>query len=110
MKAIAEFFTILGMAPFINKTGRLRKPLSITLGLILRVVVMSVFNLIVLPIYYSAYYPTFVAAVFFLPLLGVFNIVAGAISIFGGFLIQEALAKRIPAIMGTSQKQTAHLN
>jgi len=104
MKAIAEFSTVLGMAPFINKTGRIGKPMSIALGLVLRVVAMSLFNLVVLPIFYSAYYPTFLAVVLFFPLLGAFNIIAGSISIFGGFLIHEALVKRIPSITRTTKK------
>ena len=99
MKAIAEFSTILGMAPFINKSGRIGKSLSIILGLTFRVVAMSLFNLAVLPIFYSAYYPTFLAAVLFLPLLAAFNIVAGSISIFGGSLLYEALVRRIPTLL-----------
>jgi riboflavin transporter FmnP len=103
MKAIAEFSTILGMAPFISKSSRIGKSMSIILGLIFRVVAMSLFNSAVLPIFYSAYYPTFIAVILFLPLLGAFNIVAGSISIFGGFLIREALVKRIPSIMRTEK-------
>ena len=107
MKAVAEFSTILGMTPFINKTGRIGKSMSIALGLVLRVVTMSLFNLVVLPIYYSAYYPTFLAAVLLLPLLGAFNVIAGSISIFGGFSIHEAMVRRIPSIMRSPKKEVA---
>ncbi len=99
MKAIAEFFTVLGMAPFINRTGRYVKILTITSGLTLRVVVMSLFNLAVLPIFYSKWYSTFLAVVLFLPLLGAFNIIAGSISMFGGLLIHRALVTRISTLI-----------
>lgn len=97
MKAIAELSTIAGMALFIRRTNRMGKTLSIALGIVLRVVVMSVVNLIVLPIFYTQYY-TFSAAVLFLPLLGVFNTIQGSISIFGGLLIYKAIAGKIPLI------------
>jgi riboflavin transporter FmnP len=97
MKAIAELSTIAGMALFTRRTNRIGKAMSITLGLVLRVAVMSVVNLIVLPIFYAQYY-TFSAAVLLLPLIGVFNIIQGSISIFGGLLIHKAIAGKIPLI------------
>ena len=97
MKAIAELSTIAGMALFSRRTNRIGKTMSIALGLVLRVVVMSVVNLIVLPIFYAQYY-TFSAAVLLLPLIGVFNIIQGSISIFGGLLIHKAIAGKIPLI------------
>jgi riboflavin transporter FmnP len=97
MKAIAELSTITGMTLFIHRTDRIGKTMSIALGLVLRVIVMSVVNLIVLPIFYAQYY-TFSAAVLFLPLLGVFNTIQGSISIFSGLLIHKAIAGKIPLI------------
>ncbi|MFQ6075304.1 MAG: hypothetical protein ACE5Z5_04095 [Candidatus Bathyarchaeia archaeon] len=106
MKALAEFSTVLGMAPFIKRTDRTGKAVSLALGLVLRIVTMSLANLIVLPIFYSKYY-TFLAAVLFLPLLGVFNTMQGSISIFGGYLIHEALARRVPSITNPHQRASA---
>lgn len=94
-KAAAEFSTVLGMTLFINKAGRMGKSMSIALGLILRVVTMSLFVLAAPSI---AFLPSFLAAILFLPVLGAFNIVAGSISIFGGFLMYEALVRRIPSV------------
>ncbi len=97
MKAIAELSTIVGMALFTRRTSRIGKTMSIALGLVLRVVVMSVVNLIVLPIFYAQYY-TFSAAVLILPLLGVFNTIQGSISIFGGLLIHKAIEGKLPIV------------
>lgn len=99
-KAIAEFSTILGMAAFTKRTDRFGKYMSIITGLALRVATMSLVNLATLPIFYSVFYPTFLAAVLFLPLLGIFNIIAGSISIFGGFLIYTAMVRRVPSLTG----------
>ncbi len=95
MKAIAELSTVVGMALFPRRTTQLGKTTSIALGLGLRVVVMSGVNLLVLPTFYAQYY-TFTAAVLLLPLLAVFNLIQGAISIFGGLLIHKAIAGKIP--------------
>ena len=97
MKAIAEVATIAGMALWIQRTNRLGKTLSIAFGLVLRVVVMSVANVIVLPIFYAQSY-TLSPAVLLLPMLGVFNTIQGFISIGGGLLIHKAIAGKIPLI------------
>jgi hypothetical protein len=83
------------MALFTRRMKKIGKAMSITLGLVLRVAVMSIVNLIVLPIFYPKYY-TFSAAVLLLPLIGVFNIIQGSISIFGGLIIHKAIAGKIP--------------
>jgi len=93
MKAIAELSTIIGMALFPRRTTRLGKTMSLALGLGLRVIVMSVVNLLVLPTFYAQ---SFTAAVLLLPFLAVFNVIQGAISIFGGLLINKAIAGKIP--------------
>lgn len=92
MKAIAELATILGMAPFAMRKGKTGRIISFASGLTIRVLVMSIFNLIVLP---AAYGWQFIAAVFFLPWLGIFNVIQGLLSIFGGYLIHEAIIRRI---------------
>ncbi len=98
MKALAEFSTILGMAISTNRANRTGKYLSIASGLIFRVVTMS---LLILALPSIAYLPSFVAAVLFLPILGIFNIIAGAISIFGSLTVHEAIKKRIPSLNKT---------
>ncbi len=99
MKAVAEFFTVLGMAPFMKRNDRAGRLMSVAFGLVLRVMSMSLFNLAVLPVFYPKQYPTLLAAVIFLPLLGAFNVIAGSISIFGGFLVREALVKRTSLVV-----------
>jgi riboflavin transporter FmnP len=89
MKALAEFSTIFGMALFRNRRSRVGRVLSFALGLTVRVAIMSVFNLVVLPI-----------SITLLPLIGAFNVVAGSISMFGGYLIHEAMVRR--ALLKTS--------
>ena len=101
-KALAEFFTILGIALFIKSKDKFAKNIAVILGLALRVITTSLISLVVLPLYYPKFYPTLWAVALFLPLLAAFNIIAGSISILGGFLIYESLIKRMPAIISTN--------
>ena len=107
MKAIAEGATIAGMALWTRRTLRRGALLSLAFGLGLRIAVMSIANVIVLPLFYSKYY-TFEAAVLLLPLLAVFNAIQGFISIGGGFLIHQAIAGKIPLIPSTTQHTRMH--
>lgn len=101
MKGIAEFSTVLGIAlglRFMSQFNigiRSIKTISIALGVLLRILSMSLWNLIVLPIYYGL---TFNATVGMLPLLGVFNGIQGIITAFLGYLLYEAYTKRENAI------------
>jgi len=108
MKAIAEFSTIVGMAAFINRANKLGKYISIASGLIVRIVVMNIFNVVMLPLVYPTSYPTIVEAFLFIPFLSVFNLIAGSISIFGGLIIHKALIKQIPSLM-RNREQTIDL-
>ncbi len=101
MKALAEFATILGMAPFVRRIGGIEKAISFILGLVVRIAVMSLANLVVLP---AAWGWEFTAAVLFLPLLGVFNAMQGLLSISGGYLIYEAIARRVPTLAKPYEK------
>jgi riboflavin transporter FmnP len=99
MKALAEFSTILGM--FIGmivfkKNLKLTKPASFLTGCIARVMIMTVANLIILPLYTSI---TFEAVLLTSPLMAVFNLIQGLLSIFGGYLLYEALKFRIPSLI-----------
>jgi len=96
MKALAEFSTILGIALLPKRSSKLRKTASFALGLILRVLITSLANLVVFPMFYRT---PFTAALLLLPLIAVFNVAQGSISIFIGYFINEALKKRIPSLV-----------
>ena len=96
MKFLAEFTTLLGVYLVfkIQKTQNNRlKILAAGSGILIRVLIMSVANLILLPIFLPTL--TFEAVVVILPLIGLFNAIQGVISIFGGFIFYEALSLRI---------------
>lgn len=99
MKFLAEFATVIGVYVVLRK----RKPssdrlvlLAVVSGIILRVAVMNVATVLLLPI--VGYYPTHFAVIVLLPLFSLFNIVQGGISAFGGFLIYEAVIRRLPSL------------
>jgi len=101
MKALAEFGTILGMVPFYKIDSSGSKGLATVSGMLARVVIMLVANLAAWPLVFQSVQ----AAVAFVPFLAVFNAIAGAISIFGGYLIHAALAKRVPGLLPNTQRQ-----
>jgi riboflavin transporter FmnP len=95
MKALAEFATATGLL-IIQKTYKPSKPKKIAatfLGITIRCIVMTVANLIVFPAFYKK---PFEATLALLPFITIFNIIAGLISLGGGFLIYNALLKRLP--------------
>jgi riboflavin transporter FmnP len=98
-KALAEFSTILGMSigmRVFKKNLKLEKPVSFIIGCLMRVVIMAIANLVILPLYTSM---TFEAALLASPLTAVFNLIQGSITIFGGYLIYEALKLRVPSLI-----------
>ncbi|MGD8506278.1 MAG: hypothetical protein PVF15_06390 [Candidatus Bathyarchaeota archaeon] len=101
MKFLAESGTIVGVYIVL----RAQKPASDKLkilamisGITIRVVLMDVANILLLPIFMPAFYPTHMAVIVLLPLFSLFNAIQGAISIFGGFLIYEAVIRRLPSL------------
>ncbi len=98
MKALAEFSTILGMtfSLKLTKKSSLNRLISIILGVTLRVTTMLITNLIVLPNFYGI---PFNEALLLSPLIGVFNLIQGFISMSAGYLIYEAIAKRAPSLI-----------
>jgi riboflavin transporter FmnP len=98
MKGIAEFSTVLGMALGLRlmgqfKTGsRSTKVISVIHGVLLRILSMSVWNLIVLP---YAYGLPLNAVVGMLPLLGVFNGIQGTITASIGHMLYEAYTRNV---------------
>ena len=99
MKGVAEFSTAAGMAMGLHlakRTGQggyTAKILSVVLGLAFRIIVMSGWNLVVLPAYYGVPYGV---AVGMLYLLGVFNAMQGGISTLMGYALYEAYTQRVP--------------
>jgi riboflavin transporter FmnP len=99
MKGVAEFSTVAGMAIGLyiaRRTGLggyTAKVLSVVIGLALRIIVMSGWNLVVLPAYYGVSYNV---AVGMLYLLGVFNTMQGGISTLLGYALYEAYTRRVP--------------
>jgi riboflavin transporter FmnP len=99
MKGIAEVSTVAGLAggSYISRrlglgTGSSRL-LSYVAGVALRIIIMSVWNLIVLPRYYGV---PFNAAISMLPLLALFNGMQGALTVVLGTLLHEAYVRRVP--------------
>jgi riboflavin transporter FmnP len=97
MKFAAEFSTVLGLALGLKLTKqvvpRLRKGLGLSMGILFRVAAMSLANIIVLPAFYGV--PQSVAYGM-LPLIAVFNVAQGAITVFLGIFLDEAVRKRFP--------------
>jgi riboflavin transporter FmnP len=97
MKFAAEFSTALGLAIGMKlmrgPLKRLGKGLGGSLGILLRVAVMSLANIIVLPIYYGI--PESVAYGM-LPLIAIFNVAQGVVTILLGVFLYEAVKKRFP--------------
>lgn len=99
MKFLAEFATIVsvyvvlrGRIPSSNKL----KILAMISGVIVRVALMDTAVVSLLPI--VGYYPTHMAVIVLLPLFSLFNIIQGCISVFGGFLLYEAVIRRLPSL------------
>ncbi len=99
-KAVAELSTALGIAAGLRLTGDrgigdiITKGASVALGLLSRVVVMSLWNIVVLPNYQGIPYSIVVGL---LPMLGVFNAMQGAISALLGYTLYEAYTRRVPS-------------
>jgi len=100
MKFLAEFATIAGVYLVLRAQkpfGVKQKLLAVLSGIILRVVVMDVANVSLLPIF-SPYFKTPMAVVIILHWVSLFNALQGAISVFGGFLLYEAVIMRLPSL------------
>lgn len=98
MKVLAEATTVVGIIlgkKFVfqgqDKNGIALIPFII--GLFLRIIVMTIANLIVLP---NAYGIPWAGVIGMVPMLGVFNALQGVISIFLGNFLNEAYKRRIP--------------
>ncbi len=99
MKTLAESVSIFGA--FIILRGRSpdssysKKSIAMIMSIALRTIVMSVANVLLLPVFLPGVYTTPEALIVFLPLIAAFNAVQGTISIFGGFFVYQAVMRRI---------------
>ena len=89
LKGIAVLSTILGLAPLWKKN----KYLSGTLGLISRVIVMSIVNMITMPILYGY---SLEATLLILPALALFNAIHAVITIGVAYAFYKILLTRLP--------------
>ena len=94
MKSLAEFSTVFGMALGIYLPHRWRMLFSMVSGLALRVTAMSLLNLVVLPNYYGMPYSVVFGLI---PMIGIFNVLQGGITVLVGYFIYEAYTKRTQA-------------
>jgi len=102
MKFLAEFVTILGVyivlrfkKPFaLNRKWR---GISMVSGIITRVVVMDIANVLLLPVF-TPYYGSYQAVIAIVHLISFFNVIQGVITVFGGFLLYEAVVLRLPSL------------
>jgi riboflavin transporter FmnP len=96
MKFASEFSTVLGLALGMKLASRLSPHLQrgsgLAAGIVFRVAVMSVCNMLVLPLYG---YPEAVAYGM-LPLIAAFNIAAGTMTILLATFLNEAIKRRFP--------------
>lgn len=106
MKGIAELSTVVGMAVGLyiaerfNSNRGIRISGLLAVGVVTRIVVMSVWNLLVLPSFYGV---PFNATIGMLPLLAVFNAMQGAMTVFLGHALHGAYVRRVPTQAGTVQ-------
>jgi len=102
MKFLAEFVTIIGVYLVLRKRGqsvltKTRKVLAMVSGITVRVLVMNIANVVLLPIF-TPYYETPALVIAIVPFISLFNIFQGAVSVFGGFLLYEAVVLRLPSL------------
>lgn len=102
LKAIAELSTILGMALGMyllkENIGEIRGQVgTILTGTASRVIVMTAVNLYVLPTFYGV---PLSATYGLLPLIGLFNVIQGLITILLGFFLNGAIRDRLGVSSG----------
>ncbi len=98
MKFLAEFATILGIYLVLRAKRPANgwwKATAVGSGILSRIIVMNVANVLLLPVFMPTFYTTYTAVIVLLPLFSIFNAMQGAIGIFGGFLLYEAIMLRL---------------
>lgn len=98
IKSIAELSSILGLALgfYLSKRVRLsgnqEKIVSLLIGLISRILIMTIVNIQVLP---NVYGVPIGVTYGLLPLIGVFNAIQGTVTLGLGFFLQDAIKTRL---------------
>jgi hypothetical protein len=101
MKVAAELSTVIGLhlgSLVISRlgvnSGNIGRSTGFVTGILSRILIMSVVNLYVLPNIYRVPYNVTVGL---LPLIGVFNMVQGGVTIGVGFFLFNAIRTRLPS-------------
>jgi len=98
MKGIAELSTVVGIAAGLYLAERIspRREIkmagALVIGVVTRIIVMSIWNLLVLPNFYGIPFNTTVGM---LPLLALFNAMQGIMTVILGYTLHEAYVKRV---------------
>jgi riboflavin transporter FmnP len=101
LKFLAELSTILGIYLVLRIKGlksldrQRTKLLGAGSSIVVRVMVMTFANLLLLPLFFSQ---AFEAVLLLLPIYAVFNVLQGALSALGGLLVYEAILVRLPSL------------
>jgi len=99
MKALAEFSTVLGFYlgnKILRRESKLRRLFSYSLGCAVRILIMFLSTIPVFTLYYGMPLNVVLAIS---PMVGIFNLIHGFLSIFGGNLLYEALKRRVPSLV-----------
>jgi len=99
MKAIAEFSTVSGFylgSRILKRESRLSRGISYSIGCTMRILIMFIATIPVFTLYYGM---PLSAALAISPMVALFNLIHGFLSIFGGNLIYEALKRREPSLV-----------
>lgn len=100
MKGLAEFSTILGMAIGLALFKRFRIVSSSFLGIVSRVLIMTIANFALIYAGIMTIYVSYVnVPLIYALLLGFFNAIQGIIGIVGGYSIYEAIKRRAPSLI-----------
>jgi riboflavin transporter FmnP len=104
MKFAAEFSTMIGVyivlraRSFSNVWLKIAALIS---GVLMRGIVMAMVNVLLLPIFTTTTQEFVLAWIHF---IFAFNVIQGVISVFGGFLIYEAIVLRLPSLRSSDNK------
>ena len=96
MKTFAELSTVIGLHLGVILSSKDKEGMSYfawIFGVASRVLIMSVVNLIILP---NAWYVPMEVTIGLLPLIGVFNVIQGLITIGLGYFLLKAVKTRLP--------------
>lgn len=102
MKGLAEFLTVLGIFVGLRVATRFKLLISFSFGITTRVFAMMLVNFYLIYVGLIRFPPSFneFSSLLIILSTGVFNIIQGAISIVGSYLIYKAIKRRSPILAG----------